>query len=181
MSAPQARGAPIVIENCAVATVAGAEYTSGHIVLEGERIAAVGFGPAPPLAGAERLDAAGCLATPGLVNTHHHLYQWATQGMAQQATLFEWLTGLYPVWARLDAEIVRDAAGAALAWLALSGCTTTTDHHYVFPRGRGDLLEAEIAAARQVGLRFHPCRGSMDRGESQGGRASCRERVWTVV
>ncbi|HEU5159963.1 MAG TPA: 8-oxoguanine deaminase [Streptosporangiaceae bacterium] len=164
-----ARRATVVIENCAIATVTGAEYASGHIVLAGDRITAVGPGAAPAVDGAERVDAAGCLATPGLVNTHHHLYQWATQGMAQQATLFEWLTGLYPVWARLDAEIVRDAAGAALAWLALSGCTTTTDHHYVFPRGRGDLLEAEIAAARQVGLRFHPCRGSMDRGESRGG------------
>ncbi len=161
--------APIVIENCAVATVAGAEYPAGHVVIDDARIAAVGPGAAPAVAGAERVDAAGCLATPGLVNTHHHLYQWATQGMAQEATLFEWLTGLYPVWAGLDAEIVRDAAGAALAWLALSGCTTTTDHHYIFPRGRPDLLEAEIAAARQVGLRFHPCRGSMDRGESQGG------------
>ncbi len=162
-------GGPIVIENCAVATVAGTEYPVGHVVIEDGRIAAVGPGAAPVVAGAERIDAAGCLATPGLVNTHHHLYQWATQGMAQEATLFEWLTGLYPVWAGLDAEIVRDGAGAALAWLALSGCTTTTDHHYIFPRGREDLLEAEIAAARQVGLRFHPCRGSMDRGESQGG------------
>jgi cytosine/adenosine deaminase-related metal-dependent hydrolase len=171
-----------VIENCAIAPVVGAEHASGHIVIEGERITAVGPGPAPAIGtldrvdhertgSVERIDAAGCLATPGLVNAHHHLYQWATQGMAAQATLFEWLTGLYPVWARLDAEIVRDAAGAGLAWLALSGCTTTADHHYVFPwaeRDR-DLLAAEIAAARQVGLRFHPCRGSMDRGESQGG------------
>jgi cytosine/adenosine deaminase-related metal-dependent hydrolase len=169
VSGPSGPSGPIVIENCAVATVAGAEYQSGHIVIEDARIAAVGPGAAPVVAGAERVDAAGCLATPGLVNTHHHLYQWASQGMAQEATLFEWLTGLYPVWAGLDAEIVRDAAGAALAWLALSGCTTTTDHHYIFPRGQEDLLEAEIAAARQVGLRFHPCRGSMDRGESQGG------------
>jgi len=159
----------IVIENCAIAPVAGAEHASGHIVIDGARITSVGPGAAPALENAERVDAAGCLATPGLVNTHHHLYQWATQGMAQQATLFEWLTGLYPVWARIDAGIVHDAAGAALAWLALSGCTTTTDHHYVFPRGQGDVLEAEITAARQVGLRFDPCRGSMDRGESQGG------------
>ncbi|HEX6472716.1 MAG TPA: 8-oxoguanine deaminase, partial [Streptosporangiaceae bacterium] len=165
----------IVIENCAIAPVAGPEHSSGHIVIDGARIVAVGPGAAPAMIGAggagrvERVDASGCLATPGLVNTHHHLYQWATQGMAAQATLFEWLTGLYPVWAGLDAEVVRDAAGAALAWLALSGCTTTTDHHYVFPRGAGDLFEAEIAAARLVGLRFHPCRGSMDLGRSRGG------------
>jgi cytosine/adenosine deaminase-related metal-dependent hydrolase len=158
-----------VIENCAIATVAGAEYASGHIVIDGARISAVGAGPAPATDGAERVDGTGCLATPGLVNAHHHLYQWATQGTVPQATLFEWLTSLYPVWAGLDAEIVRDAAGAALAWLALSGCTTTTDHHYVFPSGQGDLLEAEIDAAREVGLRFHPGRGSMDRGASQGG------------
>jgi cytosine/adenosine deaminase-related metal-dependent hydrolase len=158
-----------VVENCAIAPVAGAEHTNGHIVIEDDRISAVGPGPAPAIDGAERVDGTGCLATPGLVNTHHHLYQWATQGMAQQATLFEWLTELYPVWARLDAEVVRAAAGAGLAWLALSGCTTTTDHHYVFPRSAGDLLEAEIEAAREVGLRFHPCRGSMDRGRSHGG------------
>jgi cytosine/adenosine deaminase-related metal-dependent hydrolase len=152
--------------------VAGAEYESGHIVIEGDRITHVGRGPAPPIEGAERaerLDATGGLATPGLVNTHHHLYQWATQGLVPQATLFEWLTELYPVWVHLDADIVYGAAGAGLAWLALSGCTTTADHHYVFPKGGGDLLEAAIAAAKEVGLRFHPCRGSMDRGASQGG------------
>ncbi|HEY7489279.1 MAG TPA: 8-oxoguanine deaminase [Streptosporangiaceae bacterium] len=159
----------IVIENCAIATVAGAEYHSGHIVLDGERIAAVGPGPGPAVDGAERVDATGCLATPGLVNTHHHLYQWLTQGRAPQATLFEWLTTLYPVWAGLDAELVHDAAAAGLAWLALSGCTTTTDHHYIFPAGKADLFDAEITAAREVGLRFHPGRGSMDRGESDGG------------
>jgi cytosine/adenosine deaminase-related metal-dependent hydrolase len=170
----------IVIENCAIATVAGAEYASGHIVIDGARITRIGPGPAPELDGAEhwparsagsleRVDGTGCLATPGLVNSHHHLYQWATQGIVPQATLFEWLTALYPVWAGLDAEIVRDAAGAALGWLALSGCTTTTDHHYVFPKNSSDLLAAEIDAAREVGLRFHPCRGSMDRGESHGG------------
>ena len=159
----------IVIENCAIATVAGAEYASGHIVIDGARITRIGPGPAPETDGAERVDGGGCLATPGLVNTHHHLYQWASQGLVPQGTLFEWLTTLYPVWTRLDAEIVRDAAGAALGWLALSGCTTTTDHHYIFPEGTGDLLAAEIDAARGVGLRFHPCRGSMDRGVSDGG------------
>lgn len=168
----------IVIENCAVATVdaAGTEYASGHVVVGDDgRIAAVGPGAAPgngaaPAGAAlRRVDGTGCLATPGLVNTHHHLYQWATRGLAQQATLFGWLTELYPVWARIDAETVGAAAGAGLGWLALSGCTTTTDHHYLFPRDGGDVLAAGIDAARQVGLRFHPCRGSMDLGAAAGG------------
>jgi cytosine/adenosine deaminase-related metal-dependent hydrolase len=161
----------LVIDGCAIAAVdaAGAEHATGHLVVEGDRIVALGGGPAPDLPGASRVDGAGCLATPGLVNCHHHLYQWLTRGLAQQSTLFEWLVELYPVWARLDAELQHDAARAGLAALALSGCTTTTDHHYVFPRHGGDLLAAEVAAARQVGLRFHPCRGSMDLGRSAGG------------
>ncbi len=165
MSAPR-----LVIEGCAVATVAGDEYASGHLVIEGDRIAAVGDGPAPQEYGDEpRIDGRGSLATPGLVNCHHHLYQWATRGLAQQATLFEWLVELYPIWAHIDAEIERCAARAGLASLATSGCTTTTDHHYVFPRGIGDLLAVEVEAARAIGLRFHPCRGSMDLGRARGG------------
>ena len=109
------------------------------------------------------------LATPGLVNCHHHLYQWATRGLAQECNLFDWLVALYPVWAELDAEIEAAAARAGLAALAVSGCTTSTDHHYVFPGGGGDLLATEIEAAREIGLRFHPCRGSMDLGRSEGG------------
>ena len=115
------------------------------------------------------VDATGCLATPGLVNTHHHLYQWATRGRAVDSTLFGWLTELYPVWARIDARLVAASATAALAWLARTGCTTTMDHHYLFPRGGGDVLGATIAAAAEVGLRFHPTRGSMDLGAAPGG------------
>ena len=89
--------------------------------------------------------------------------------MAADATLFQWLTELYPVWARMDADMVAAAAAAGLAWLARSGCTATMDHHYVFPRAGGDVLGATIAAARDVGLRFHPTRGSMDLGASAGG------------
>src|SRR5919107_2596841 len=132
--------ARLVIEGCAVATVDpdGVEYPSGHLVIEGSRIVAVGKGPAPEEYGdATRIDGSGCLATPGLVNCHHHLYQWATRGMSQQSTLFEWLQELYPVWARVDGEIERAAARAGLAALARSGCSTSTDHHYVFPRGAG--------------------------------------------
>ncbi|MFC9435974.1 8-oxoguanine deaminase [Nocardia sp. NPDC057030] len=161
-----------VIEGCAVATVdaAGTEYRDGYVVLRGNRIEAVGAGAAPPPDGeVRRIDGRGCLLTPGLVNTHHHLYQWITRGLAADHTLFEWLTTLYPIWAGIDEEAVRIAATGGLAALARTGCTTTTDHHYVFPRAGGDLLAAEIAAAAEVGLRFHPCRGSMDLGASSGG------------
>jgi cytosine/adenosine deaminase-related metal-dependent hydrolase len=159
----------IVIENAHIAPVRGPEIDGGHVVIEGDRITAVGAGPAPEGGSGRRIDATGCLVTPGLVNTHHHLYQWATQGLYQDSTLFEWLTGLYETWAGIDAEIVHDAATAGLGWLALSGCTTSTDHHYVFPRGRGDLFAAEVQAARELHIRFHPCRGSMDRGRADGG------------
>jgi len=146
------------------------EFSSSYLVVEGTRITALGPGAAPAdLRPARRVDGSGCLLTPGLVNTHHHLYQWLTRGFAVDATLFEWLRTLYPVWGWLDADLVRTAATGALSWLAKSGCTTTTDHHYVFPRGGGDVLGAEIDAARAVGLRFHPTRGSMDLGQSQGG------------
>jgi cytosine/adenosine deaminase-related metal-dependent hydrolase len=169
----------LVLDGCAVVTMdgQGSEYGTGYVVVTGNVITAVGPGSPPPasLVGSvddgtiTHIDASGCLATPGLINTHHHLYQWGTRGMAADATLFEWLAQLYPVWARIDADIVRALATAALAWLARSGCSTTMDHHYVFPRSGGDVLGATVAAARQVGLRFHPTRGSMDLGASSGG------------
>jgi cytosine/adenosine deaminase-related metal-dependent hydrolase len=162
----------IIIEGCAVATVDGGdtEYADGHLVLDQGRIVAVGPGHAGRHhRSVRRVDGTGCLATPGLVNTHHHLYQWATRGLAQQADLFGWLTELYPVWAGLDADVVEATTGAGLGWLALSGCTTSTDHHYVYPRDGGDLMAAQVAAAGEIGLRFHPCRGSMDLGRSGGG------------
>jgi len=163
----------ILIENVAVATVdpAGTEYGDGHVVIGDDgRIIAVGPGHAGRFAGSlRRIDGTGCLVTPGLVNAHHHLYQWATRGLALDDNLFGWLSTLYPIWARLDAEIVGAAAGAGLGWLALSGCTTSMDHHYVFPRDGGDVLAAEIEAAQQIGLRFHPTRGSMDLGRKDGG------------
>ena len=161
-----------VLERAQVVTVdgSGSEFAGGHVVVTGNRITAVGPGAAPATpAGARRIDARGCLITPGLVNTHHHLYQWITRGLAVDATLFGWLTTLYPVWGRIDADLVHTAASGGLAWLAKTGCTTTTDHHYVFPHDGGDVLHAEIAAAQRVGLRFHPTRGSMDLGQSKGG------------
>ena len=106
------------------------------------------MGGAPPAADSA-VDLAGAVVTPGLVNTHHHLYQTLTRARAQEATLFEWLRELYPVWARIDAEAEYAAARTGLAELALSGCTTVFDHHYVFPRGRAGLWEAEVRAARR--------------------------------
>jgi cytosine/adenosine deaminase-related metal-dependent hydrolase len=161
-----------VLSGCAIATMdqARTEYRNGHLVVDGRRIVAVGNGPATFSSRAVHwIDASGCLLTPGLINTHHHLYQWLTRGLAADAGLFDWLQLLYPVWARMDEAMVHAASLGGLAWLARTGCTTTTDHHYVFPSNGGDLLGATIAAAREVGLRFHPTRGSMDLGRSSGG------------
>ncbi|RYP88265.1 8-oxoguanine deaminase [Nocardioides guangzhouensis] len=161
-----------VLDGCAVVTMddARTEHAAGHVVLAGNRVESVGDGPAPAdLPDATYVDARGCLATPGLVNTHHHLYQWLTRGLAVDHTLFQWLTTLYPIWACLDEDTVRTGARGALSQLALTGCSTTMDHHYVFPADGGDLLGAEVEAARTVGLRFLATRGSMDLGRSRGG------------
>ncbi|SOD63929.1 Cytosine/adenosine deaminase [Streptomyces zhaozhouensis] len=162
-----------VIENCAIATMDDdVEYTSGHLVVGGNRLLAVGPGPAPERyrsAAARVLDATGQLATPGLVNTHHHFYQWLTRGLAQDSHLFDWLVELYPTWARIDAPMLGAAARASLAMMARGGVTTAFDHHYVFPAGAGDLLGAEIEAARELGVRLTAARGSMDLGASDGG------------
>ncbi|CAL9386118.1 8-oxoguanine deaminase [Streptomyces sp. enrichment culture] len=162
-----------VIENCAIATVDAndTEHAAGHLVLAGDRIESLGPGPAPE--GLEnvtrRIDATGHLATPGLVNTHHHFYQWLTRGLATDHNLFDWLVALYPTWARIDEAMVHAAAQGSLAMMARGGVTTAMDHHYVFPRGSGDLSGATVTAARDMGVRFTLARGSMDRGESDGG------------
>src|SRR5689334_20400872 len=145
----------------------GAEYRDGWVLVRDGLVDAVGDGAAP--AADAVVDLGGAVVTPGLVNTHHHLYQTLTRARAQEATLFEWLAALYPVWARLDAESEYAAARTGLAELALSGCSTVFDHHYVFPRGQDGLVEAEVKAARELGLRIVASRGSMDLGESQGG------------
>jgi cytosine/adenosine deaminase-related metal-dependent hydrolase len=111
----------------------------------------------------------GDLITAGLVNTHHHLYQWMTRGRCVGCDLFGWLVELYPVWGRLDVEDVRAAALVGLAELALTGCTTAADHHYLVPRGDDTVFDAIVDAARTVGIRLHLARGSMDLGESRGG------------
>lgn len=163
----------LVIENCAVATVDAhdTEFSDGHVVVAGNRIESVGAGRAPEgLAGVvRRIDGTGHLVTPGLVNTHHHFYQWITRGLATDHHLFDWLVALYPTWARIDEPMVRAAAQGSLAMMARGGVTTAMDHHYVFPRGSGDLSGAIIGAARDMGVRFTLARGSMDRGESDGG------------
>jgi cytosine/adenosine deaminase-related metal-dependent hydrolase len=162
----------MVLDGCTVATMdpARTEHAVGHVVIEGTRIVAVGPGRfVPDGRPVDVVDATGCLATPGLVNTHHHLYQWATRGLAVDSSLFGWLTELYPVWGGIDEDVVAAAAAAGLGWLARTGCTTSMDHHYVFPTHGGDVLGAEIEAARRIGLRFLATRGSMDLGQSQGG------------
>ncbi|MEW2454578.1 8-oxoguanine deaminase [Streptomyces albus] len=163
----------IVIEKCAIATVDAedTEYATGHLVINGNRIESVGPGDAPEgLADVtRRIDGTGHLLTPGLVNTHHHFYQWLTRGLATDSNLFNWLVALYPTWARIDEEMVHQAARGSLAMMVRGGVTTAMDHHYVFPRGAGDLLGAEIRAAAELGVRFTAARGSMDRGESDGG------------
>ncbi len=146
---------------------AGSEHEDGWVLMAHGRVEAVGGG-APPEAD-ERVDLGGAVVTPGLVNTHHHLYQTLTRARAQEADLFTWLKTLYPVWAGIDEESVYAAARTGLAELALSGCTTVFDHHYVFPRGTSGLIEAEVRAARELGVRIVASRGSMDLGESDGG------------
>jgi cytosine/adenosine deaminase-related metal-dependent hydrolase len=159
----------VIYANGYVATMddAGTELDGGWIAVgEGGLVEAVGDGEPPD---GERVDLGGALVTPGLVNTHHHLYQNLTRTRAQQADLFTWLKTLYPIWGRIDAEAEYAAARLGLAELALSGCTTVFDHHYVFPRGTTGLVEAELQAARELGVRLVAARGSMDLGESQGG------------
>jgi cytosine/adenosine deaminase-related metal-dependent hydrolase len=146
---------------------AGTEHPSGWILVEDGLVAAVGASEEPTAD--ERIELRGAVVTPGLVNTHHHLCQTLTRARAQEADLFTWLRELYPVWARLDAEAEYAAARTGLAELALSGCSTVFDHHYVFPRGRTGLVAAEVQAARELGVRIVASRGSMDLGASDGG------------
>ena len=147
------------------------EIPGGWVAIRAGMVAAVGGAGDPPPPATHRLDATGCLVTPGLVNTHHHLYQNLTRAYPPMtgAPLFGWLRTLYPLWAAIDTEAVHVSAWVGLAELALSGCTTSTDHLYLHPRGAGDLLTAEIEAARDLGVRFHPTRGSMSLSVKDGG------------
>ncbi len=166
----------VLIQNARCVATCDDRMTRLHdasILVEGARIAAVGpAGSIQAPAGARRIDASNHVVVPGFVNTHHHLYQTLTRVLpeVQNAKLFDWLVGLYEVWRGITPEAVYAGALAGLGELLLTGCTLTTDHHYLFPRrSDGALIDAEIRAARALGIRFHPTRGSMSRGRSQGG------------
>ncbi|MEZ5732203.1 MAG: 8-oxoguanine deaminase [Paracoccaceae bacterium] len=143
-----------------------AEIADGDVLIRDGVIAAVGKGL---VTAGSVIDACGCVVTPGLVNTHHHLYQSLTRAVpgGQDALLFGWLKTLYPIWARFGPEEMRVSALTGLAELALSGCTLTSDHLYLYPNGAR--LDDTVDAAREIGLRFHPTRGAMSIGESDGG------------
>ena len=139
----------------------------GDIAVADGRIVAVGTIPPEPDDVVVNCD--GDIITAGLVNTHHHLYQWMTRGRAVGCGLFGWLVELYPVWGRLSVADVRAAALVGLGELAATGCTTASDHHYLVPRGDDTVFDAIVDAASEVGIRLHLSRGSMDLGESRGG------------
>lgn len=169
-----ASGVDLLVRNAIlVATVDDdrRELDGGWVAIDGGLVAAVGGSADASPDAARVIDASGCLVTPGLINTHHHIYQNLTRSFrpAVNGTLFQWLTTLYPRWAGLDEEAAYVSAWIGLAELALGGCTTTTDHLYVHPRGAGDLITAEIRAAQELGMRFHPTRGSMSLSEKDGG------------
>ncbi len=163
MTATLIRGADAIL------TMDGArrELAGSDIRIDGGVI--VALGPDLPLDGADLLDARGTVITPGLINTHHHLFQTLTRAVpaGQDALLFGWLQALYPIWARMGPDDMRLSTVLGLAELALSGCTTSSDHLYLFPNGAR--LDDTIEGAAEVGLRFHPTRGSMSIGESAGG------------
>ena len=144
----------------------------GWVLLQDQVVKTVGSGTVPTAVKVDRfLDARGKVVLPGLVNTHHHLPQTLTRNLpaVQQAPLFRWLVELYEIWRGIDAAAVDAAVRVGLGELLLTGCTTTTDHLYLFPHGQDRLIDVEIDAARELGIRFQPTRGSMSRGKSQGG------------
>ena len=166
--------ADLLIENASVvATVDDArrELKGGWVAITNGLVSGVGSSLDPKPAAREKLDATDCLVTPGLVNTHHHMYQNLTRAYPPMTDkpLFGWLQSLYPLWRAIDEEAVYVSAYVGLAELALSGCTTSTDHLYLHPHGAGDLLTAEIRAAQELGMRFHPTRGSMSLSQKDGG------------
>ncbi|VVE62636.1 8-oxoguanine deaminase [Pandoraea captiosa] len=145
------------------------EIARGGLYIEDNRIVAVGSSDSLPSTAHEVLDLTGHVVIPGLINTHHHMYQSLTRAIpaAQDGELFNWLTNLYPVWANLTPEMIRVSTKTAMAELLLSGCTTSSDHLYIYPNGCR--LDDSIEAAAEIGMRFHASRGSMSVGQSQGG------------
>jgi 8-oxoguanine deaminase len=145
------------------------EIRGGSVFIADRAIAAVGPAAELPQAADRVIDARNLVILPGLVNTHHHFTQALTRAVprAQDAGLFDWLVALYPIWARIDARALRASTAVAIAELMLSGCTTASDHTYLWPAGTA--LDDQIAVAREFGLRFHAARGSMSIGGSHGG------------
>jgi len=168
-SDPNALSADLLVRDADVlVTMTGQEVPGGWVAITDGLVSGVGRPGGEPAA-AEVISASGSLVTPGLINTHHHIYQNLTRALAPiiNADFWEWLTTLYKIWTRLDEEAVYVSTVVGLTELALGGCTTTTDHLYVHPRA--NLIDAEIKAAQEVGFRFHPTRGSMSLSEKDGG------------
>lgn len=162
----------LLVKNAALLVAmddADTRWTNGGIFARDNVIERVGPSETLPAQADVVLDARGLIILPGLVNTHHHFYQTLTRNLpaAQDADLFHWLRTLYPIWAGLTPEAIAVSTKIALAELMLSGCTTTSDHTYIWPNGAR--LDDQIAAAREMGVRFHAARGSMSVGESRGG------------
>ncbi len=145
------------------------EIPGGFVLIEGRRILDLGPPERQPDSADEVIDLSGHLLMPGLVNTHHHMFQSLTRAVpaAQDAPLFDWLRALYPIWSRITPEMIGVSTQLAMAELMLSGCTTSSDHLYLFPNGVR--LEDQLEAAERIGLRFHAARGAMSVGVSQGG------------
>ncbi|HKT96787.1 MAG TPA: 8-oxoguanine deaminase [Paraburkholderia sp.] len=168
----QGRGKTLLVKNADMLVTMDdqrREIRSGGLFIEDNRIIAVGATQSLPATADEVIDASGHIVTPGLVNTHHHMYQSLTRAVpaAQDAELFGWLTNLYKVWANLTPEMIEVSTLTAMAELLLSGCTTSSDHLYIYPNG--SRLDDSIRAARQIGMRFHAARGSMSVGQKDGG------------
>jgi cytosine/adenosine deaminase-related metal-dependent hydrolase len=159
------------------------ELPGGWIAIDGNEITSLGAASDPAPFADRNIDASGMVLLPGFVNTHHHFYQTLTRAVpaAQDAELFAWLVALYPIWARMDPPALRSATAVACAELLLSGCTTASDHTYMWPNGC--TIDDEIAVAREFGLRFHASRGSMSIGRAQGGLPpdSCVENEAAIL
>lgn len=145
------------------------EISNGAVFIRDNVIEQVGPSHALPATADEIIDASHHVVLPGLINTHHHMYQSLTRAVpaAQNGELFNWLTNLYPIWANLTPEMIRVSTQTAMAELMLSGCTTSSDHLYIYPNGCR--LDDSLEAAQQIGMRFHAARGSMSVGQSKGG------------
>ncbi|MEI7293440.1 8-oxoguanine deaminase [Paraburkholderia tropica] len=172
MAREPGKGKTLLVKNAdMLVTMDGArrEIRGGGLYVEDNRIVAVGPTAELPSDADDVIDATGHLITPGLVNTHHHMYQSLTRALpaAQNAELFGWLTNLYKVWANLTPEMIEVSTLTAMAELLLSGCTTSSDHLYIYPNG--SRLDDSIRAAQQIGMRFHASRGSMSVGQKDGG------------